>query len=146
MAQRLKGQEVSIRIVTDGVTEELNTFSNFNDEIALELKEAGYLGEVTNRFDEILNGYGGDMELNLQKASWLTLTQRIRDRAQRRTPGTVFNIVRTDLFPNGDSIMFIYKDVSWGPVPTSVSSRGDYVKPKLQFKCSERGEQINAIV
>lgn len=145
--QRLKGQEVSIRVVTDGTTDAtIDSVSNFNDEVALELKEAGYLGETVNRFDEILNGFGGDFEANITKADWNLLVTAIVNRARRITPTTVFNVVRTDLFPNGDSAIYVYSDVKWGPVPTAIASRGDYVKPKLQFKCSERANQINAVI
>jgi len=146
MDQRIKGQEVGIRIVTDAVTEaSIDTVSSFNDAVALELKEAGYLGEVVNRFDEILNGFGGDMEINITRGDWVFLVQRIVDRATRKTPNTVFNVVRTDLFPNGDSAIFVYSDVKWGEIPTTVASRGDYVKPKLQFKCSDRAVKVNAL-
>ena len=145
--QRLKGQELSIRIVNDGTTDAtIDSVANFNDEVALEIKEAGYLGETVNRFDEILNGHGGDMEINITKANWNQLVTAIINRARRITPSTVFNVVRTDLFPNGDSAIYVYSDVKWGPLPTSVASRGDYVKPKLQFKCSERQVQINAVI
>lgn len=146
MDQRLKGQEVSIRIINAGVVvAEIDTVSSFNDEVALELKEDGFLGETANRFDEILNGYGGDMEIQISKANWVLLQQAIIDRAQRKTPEVVFNIVRTDLFSNGDSAIFTYSDVKWGPIPTSVASRGDFVKPKLQFKCSERPYKLNSL-
>lgn len=146
MDQRLKGQEVSIRIINAGVVvAEIDTVSSFNDEVALELKEDGFLGETANRFDEILNGYGGDMEIQISKANWVLLQQAIIDRAQRKTPEVVFNVVRTDLFSNGDSAIFTYSDVKWGPIPTSVASRGDFVKPKLQFKCSERPYKLNSL-
>ena len=146
MDQRLKGQEVSIRIVQNDTTiAEINTISTFNEEVALRLLEAGYLGETTNRFDEILDGYGGDMEIAISKANWVLLQGAVTDRAQRKTIGTVFNVVRTDLFANGDSNVYIYTDVNWGPMPSNVASRGDYVKPKLQFKCSSRPVSTNSI-
>jgi hypothetical protein len=144
--QRLKGQEVSIRVVNAGnVVAEIDSVSNFNDSTALEIKEDGFLGEVVNRFDEILNGFGGDLEIHLTKANWIALQQSIIDRAQRLTPEVVFNVVRTDLYPNGDSIIFTYADVHWGDQGTSIGSRGDFVKVKLNFKCSERPYKVNAL-
>lgn len=143
---RLKGQEVSIRIIQDGVVQtSIDSVSNFNDEVGLELKEDGFLGENVNRFDEILNGFGGDMEIQLTKANWVQLQLSIIDRAARRTPGVTFNVVRVDLFGNGDSLVFTYTDVKWGALPSSVASRGDFVKPKLMFKCSERPVRVNAL-
>ena len=146
MDQRIKGQEISVRINQDGTTvAAIDTISTFNDEVKLRLLEAGYLGEVVNRFDEILDGYGGDMEINVTQASWITLVLAIEQRARREVINTVFNVVRTDLFPNGDTLVLVYSDVHWGPVPTTVGSRSDYVKVKLTFSCSQRATQQNAV-
>lgn len=144
--QRLKGQEVSVRIIQDSVTiQEIDSVANLNETTALEIKEAGYLGETVNRFDEILNGFGGDMEINVTRANWISLELAVIARARRETPGVVFNVVVTDLFPNGETLIKVYRDVAWGEMPKSVPGRGDYVKPKLQFKCSERAATVNAL-
>lgn len=146
MDQRLKGQEISVRIIQDAaVVREIDSVSTLNEQTMLELKEAGYLGELVNRFDEILNGFGGDMELAVTRANWVLLELAIIDRAQRKTPNVIFNVVVTELYPNGESTVKTYLDVKWGELPKSVASRGDYVKPKLQFKCSERPVAINAL-
>lgn len=144
--QRLKGQEVSIRIIEAGnVVESIDSISTFNDATKLEIKEAGYLGETVNRFDEILNGYGGNFEFHVRKAAWSTLIRAITDRAQRRRPELVFNIIRTDLFPNGESNIITYIDVAWGEVPQTIGGRGEYVKVAMSFSCGERSEQINQL-
>jgi hypothetical protein len=145
-ANRIKGQEISIRIIQDGSTvSTIDSISTFNEEVALELKEDGFLGEGANRFDEVFNGYGGDFEMQTTNANWVKLQTAIIDRAQRKTPNVTFNVVRTDLYPNGDSNVFTYQDVKWGGMPTSVGSRGDFAKVKGQFKCSERAIQTNAL-
>lgn len=144
--QRLKGQEISIRVVqASNLITSIDAISAFNDTIALELKEEGYLGETVNRFDEILNGFGGDMEFHVTRADWNELTQAIIDRATRLTPDLIFNVIRTDFFPNSDSAIYTYRDAKWGPIPTSVASRGDYVRPRMEFRCSERPVKINAL-
>jgi hypothetical protein len=146
MDPRLKGQEISIRVTENGVvTDTLDSITTFNDEMKLETKEDGFLGERTNRFDEILNGYGGDFEMHTAKASWIRFQQAIADRATRRKPNTVFNVIRTDLFANGSSLVFTYADVKWGAQPTSVGGRGEFVKVKAGFVCSERHVIENAI-
>ena len=144
--QRLKGQEVSIRIIQDGnVATSIDSVGNFGDETDFEIKSDGFLGEPVNRFDEILNGYGGDFEMQVTNSSWIILQQAIRDRATRVNPSTIFNIVRTDLFPSGDSLIITYSDVHWGAQPTTIGGRGEYVKIKANFKCSERDEQLNQL-
>lgn len=143
---RLKGQEISIRCLQDGqLIVSLDSIASFNDEVALEIKEDGFLGEPTNRFDEILNGYGGDFEMQVTNTGYLGWQAAIIARAQRRTPGIVFNVVRTDLYPSGDSAIFTYRDVKWGAMPTSVGARGEYQKIKAAFKCSDRAVNVNAL-
>lgn len=147
MDARLKGQEVEIRVVASGtVVQEISAIASFNDNVKLELKEDGFLGEVTNRYDEILNGFGGDLEFQVTQATWYEFVNRITDRAQRKTPEVVFNVIRVDFFANGQSAIVTYEDVKWGPIPSSVASRGDFVKPRLEFGCSTRSVQINALL
>lgn len=144
--QRLKGQEISVRVISAGnVVTSINSVAMFNDNVALELKEQGYLGETVNRFDEILNGYGGDFEFHVNRADWNELIESIVARAERRQPDLRFNVVRTDFYPNGDTNIYTYQDVFWGAVPTSVASRGDYVKGRLEFRCSARPVKTNAL-
>lgn len=143
---RLKGQDISVRVIRAGVVEaSIDSLSTFNDNIALELKEDGFLGETVNRFDEILNGYGGDFEFQVHRGDWNLLTKAITDRASRRTPDVQFNVVRTDFYPNGDSCIYTYENVFWGPIPTSVASRGDFVKPRMEFRCSSRPQQLEQV-
>lgn len=145
-SQRLKGQEVSIRVIQAGtVIGAIDSVSSMNDNVNIELKEDGFLGESVNRFDEVLNGFGGDFDFQVTRANWEDLVKAILDRATRLTPDVVFNVIRTDFFPNGDTNIYTYVDVHWGAIPTSIPSRGDYVKPRLEFKCSERPVQTNAL-
>lgn len=145
--QRIKGQEISVRVVQAGnVINSIDSISAFNDSVALELKEEGYIGETVNRFDEILNGYGGDFEFTVHRGDWNDLVKAITDRAERVTPDVQFNVVRVDFYPNGDTVTYTYSNVFWGPIPTSVASRGDYVKPRMEFRCSERPYQLESVL
>lgn len=145
--QRIKGQEVSVKVIEDGVLlTSIDSISTFNDAVSLELKESGYLGEFVNRFDEILNGFGGDFEFNVTTSAWNLLVESIIARAKRERPNVVFNVVRVDLYPNGESAIYTYRNVFWGEIPTNVAGRGEYVKPRMQFKCSERPTKINQVL
>jgi hypothetical protein len=146
--QRLKGQEVSIRILQNGtLLSSIDSVSSFNEEVDLEIKSDGFLGEPVNRFDEILNGFGGDFEMQTTNGSWLIWQQAIIARAQRvaSAVGTTFNVVRTDLYENGDSNVYTYVDAKWGGMPSTVGARGEYVKVKASFKCSTRPVLQNQI-
>jgi hypothetical protein len=114
----------------------LSAISDLNDEDMFEIKQQGYLGETSNRGDEIYNGTKGDLSMHLQSQEWFTFKQAINDRARRVKPDLVFNIAVTSFFPNGDTPTVTYPDVNWGPIPTNIPSRGDYVKVKLEWFCS----------
>ncbi len=144
--QRLTGQEISVLILQNGnVINTIDSISSFNETVALELKEDGFLGEPTNRFDDILNGFGGDFEAQTTNANFIQLQLACIERATRRQPGLTFNVVRVDLYPNGDTAIYTYVNVFWGEQPTSVGSRGDYVKYKASFKCSDRTVLNNSL-
>lgn len=146
MGDRLKGQEVSIRVVQNGtLIASLDSIASFNEEMKSEIKEDGFLGEGTNRFDDIHNGYGGDFEFQFRRPDWVTFQLAVQARQTRRQPNLVFNVVRTDLHADGTSNVFTYKDAKWGPMSASIGSRADFVKGKAQFACSERAVKQNAL-
>jgi hypothetical protein len=133
-AQRVKGQEVSILITTDDVLEEtLVDIQNFDLEAKFEIKEVGYLGEKTNRHDEIYNGCKGSLELHMHKQDFFRFQFNIKQRARRETPDRIFNITAVAAFPNGDTPQILVPDVFFGSNPLNVNSRGDYVKAKLEI-------------
>lgn len=143
---RLRGQEVSVRVLQDGnVINTIDSISSFNETVALEIKEDGFLGEGTNRFDEILNGFGGDFEAQTTSSNFIQLQLAVIEKATRRRPGLTFNVVRVDLYPNGDSSVFTYVDVHWGEQPVTIGGRAEYVKYKASFKCSDRPVLINSL-
>jgi hypothetical protein len=146
MGDRIKGQELSIRVVDNGnLVTSLDSISSFNEEMKSEIKEDGFLGENTNRFDDIHNGYGGDFEFQFRRADWVEFQLRVEARQTRKNPNIVFNVVRTDLYPDGSSTIFTYLDVKWGAMTSGVGSRGDFVKGKTSFACSKRTVKQNAL-
>lgn len=140
---RLKGQEVEIRVTVDGAIETTisSNIASFEETYKFDKKEDGFLGEVTNRYDDIFNGVDVKLEFQVNAASWMDAQQAIKSRSQRKTPGTVINVVRTDYYANGETVVSTYPDVRFGPQPTSVASRGDFVKVSWDFSCSDRDFQ-----
>jgi hypothetical protein len=134
MAQRCKGQEVICNIVSDGVLEDsITAILNFNDETEMEIIAKGYLGEKTNRQDDILNGYKGDVEFHLQTQDWYTLKGKIEARAKREQPDLQFSISKTLFFPNGQTPTITFVDVKFGAIPEKVTARNDYCSVKLTW-------------
>lgn len=134
MSQRIKGQEVSVILTRDGVTEnELTDISNFNAELEMEQISQGYLGMKTELKDDIFKGVKGDMELNIHSSDIFPFAQAVLDRTKRNTPDVVFNIAGVFSFPNGETVNLRISDVKFGALPFNTGSRADYVKVKLDF-------------
>jgi hypothetical protein len=135
---RIKGQEVTIIFTRGGSLEDtLTNTKDFEFEPKLEIKEQGFLGEKTNRHDDIFNGakFTGTIQLTTQ--DWFKYQKAIIDRATRRTPDVVFNITAVMEFPNGDTPTVMLPDVKFGPQPGGIRSRGDYVEVKIEGACDD---------
>lgn len=144
---RLRGQEVRVVVMQDGATiAEINSVASTDSNTDLVIQEDGFLGETANRYDTILNGFGGGFEMQLTTANWIKFADAAIAKAQRVSPGTIFNVVRIDLFSDGSSIVHTFSDVAWGPIPETVGGRAEFVKVKLTFKCSERATQVSSFV
>lgn len=138
MTQRVKGQELSVLVVRAGVLEDTFTaIQSITTENKLEIIEKGYLGEKTNRHDEIYNGAKGSISMHLWSQAWFRFEKAIIDRAKRITPDVQFNIVETLFFPNGETVTKTYADVHFGGIPKNTNARNDYVEVKLDFASDE---------
>ena len=143
---RLKGQEVEIRLTQAGTPlTTVSAIGSFNDSVMLETKQDGFLGELADRFDDFLRGFSFDLEFQLTQAAWVDFQEAIISRAQRKTPDTIFNVIRTDFYSNGDTLIMTYKNVKFGAQPSTIASRGDFVKVKIEGKCMERTTQKNSL-
>lgn len=137
-SQRIKGQEVSIIITRGGELEaELTDVKSCEFTPQFEIKSEGYLGEKTNRKDEVYVGVKGSSELHIHDGSIFDFLQAIKDRAQRVSPDLVFNISGIFSFPNGDIRTLTIPDVKFGAVPISTNDRGDYVSVKLEYEAED---------
>ena len=141
---RLRGQEVEVRIVANGTLENsITAVATFDETFKLEKKEDGFLGETNNRYDHIFQGIEGKMEFHVNSNDWMLFQNVIKLQAQRKTPNTQINLTRTDYYANGQTSIITYADCKFGPSPTSVAGRGEFVKVSLDFSCSDRIEQLS---
>ncbi len=136
--QRIRGQETEILLIVDNVIQDTITdVRSIEFAFKFEMKEEGYLGERTNRYDEIFNGMRGRIELHFENDDIFDLITAILDRAKRRTPGTLINIKTTLNFPNGDRPRVVIPDVKFGEVPINFASRSDYGTMGLDFQAED---------
>jgi hypothetical protein len=139
---RIKGQEVQVILTKGGVLETTFTdIKNFEMGDQYDTLDVGYLGEKTNRKDYVFRGARFSCELHLSTKEFWTFKQAIKDKAKRITPDVIFNISGIFNFDDGTSIAETLEDVSWGPVPTNVPERGDYVNVRMEGVCSDTSTQ-----
>jgi hypothetical protein len=137
MSQRIKGQEVVIGFTNpEGDQDGLTDITSFEAELDIETLQEGYLGETADRYDELYHGVSGQAELHLQTADYFRFTERVQDRAERRTPsGGTFTATATFAFPNGTRARVTFEDIFFGAFPLRVPARGEYVTVTISWKC-----------
>lgn len=140
--QRIKGQEVELMFVEDNVPlSTIQDIKSFEMEAQLEILKEGYLGETTDRRDSVYRGFSGKVEVHFESRDLLDFSRRLIDKARRRTPGARVNMKVTLVFPAGDRLRLILKDLAFGPVPLGFAGRTDYGTVSLTFE----GEDFNQI-
>ena len=137
MAQRIKGQEVTITYVTpDGGADGLEDVASFEWEMMMEVLQEQYLGETTDRFDDIFRGVSGRTELHLEKQDFLEFQQQVQDRAERRSPAAgVFNASCSFEFPNGQRPRLTFENLFFDTQTMRTADRGSYVAVTVPWKC-----------
>lgn len=136
--QRIKGQEVTLLVVRDNVLED--TLTNFQDaEVTIdsEIIEKGYLGEKTNRHDDIFNGVKGKLTLHLHDQAYLNYILGVIARQKRDTPDTIINVSMTLAFPSGQTPTLVVPDAKFGNIPITAGNRNDYVATVLEFAADD---------
>lgn len=138
MAQRIKGQEVSLGFTgPNGSVNVGEAVQSFEAELDIQTLEEGYLGEVANRYDDIFNGVSGTVKVHMESSDWFRFTQAVQDRAQRRTAaGGKFSATATFAFPSGQRFRLTFEDIFFGALPVSSGGRAEYVTATVAWKCS----------
>lgn len=137
-SQRVKGQETEISIIAGGqVQSQLTEIQSFEFVQSTATTEEGYLGEKSNRYDEIYNGFTFSMDLHHSTGAIFDFFSIVRDRAQRRTPGAVVNIKTTLNFPSGERKRVILNDVFFDESGLAFAGREAYGSTTISGKGSE---------
>ena len=123
---RIRGESVEIQVIDGGQLTSINDIRSFEFAAQLEILREGYLGETSDRRDEIYRGYRGRMELHFENQDFLEFMRSVIDRARRRRLGVQINIKATLNFPNGESPIVNLIDCYFGEIPVTFGSRTDY--------------------
>lgn len=138
MNQRLKGQDTTVLMSQSGigVLSQLDSIQDLELTIKLDLLQEGYLGETTDRYDDIFKGMAGTFTAHMTTAKIYDIVQAIIDRARRRTPGTTFNLKTTLQFPNGERRRAIIDNLFFSEIPNAFPKREEYASIKFTFASS----------
>lgn len=139
MFERITGQDIAVRIIRDGVLQnEITTIKSVNLVFEMARSEEDYIGETSMRYDSKFNGLAVKMELHSENKQGLLLLQAIVLKAQRRAGGAVrIDIACSLLWPNGDKLSLMAKDVAFADLPFGFDGRKEFGKIELDGKCSE---------
>lgn len=137
MDQRLKGQESQVFMTQDGETlAQLDSIQDSEITAKFTLLQEGYLGETTDRYDEVFHGISGGFSAHITTGAVFDIVQAVMDRARRRTPGVQFNYKTTLQFPNGERKRIIIPNIFFGDMPLNLPKRDQYATLKFTFSAS----------
>lgn len=135
---RARGQEVQLRVTLNGqIQRTFTAVENLTITPNIEMLQKGYLGDSSDRLDEIYKGCSVEWSMDPEGGEMFQLIDTLIDRAARRTAQSAahVNIVATFNFPNGKRIRWTLPDVKFGDIPVSVPGRDQYVNGKFTAKC-----------
>jgi len=135
---RVRGQEVSVQVVQDGkIVAELNDVKSFDVEFQMDIMTEGYLGEFTDRRDDMFKGISGKIEFHIENNAPFDFINAVVQRSQSRVKGTQFNVQSTVNLPNGQVKRLLVNDIFFSSIPVNVSGRSDYVTYSLPYEAAE---------
>jgi hypothetical protein len=134
--QRVKGLETKLTVVgPSGIEEGLADVRSFEMSWERTVTEEGYLGEASDRYDDVYKGVSFRFEIHMESADYFAFVERVNARSQRRTSSTeIFNVLTTLEFPNGDRPRVNIQDCFFGTLPLNVGGREEYVTATVEGK------------
>lgn len=137
-AGRIRGQEITISILVDGVLQtRIDSIQSCDLEFEMNLMQEGYLGETFDRVDSVYNVISIKLSGHMNSQAYLELCDAIVARAQNRAGAAIqFDIVGSFRFANGDFPSIAIPDVHFDTMPLQIGGRGEHVTFSLDGKAS----------
>jgi len=137
MADRIKGQEVSLTITSSrGVESAIQDIQSIEFQYDRDILSEGYLGQTTEQKDDIFKGISGSLEAHMRSAEALDLVTRINNVSKRRLPGESIEIAATMNFPDGRRRVII-PNAKFGNIPFRASGRDEFVSLSMDFAADD---------
>jgi hypothetical protein len=117
---------------------EINDIKSFEVQFEIDIMTEGYVGEFTDRRDDMFKGISGNIEFHIENGAPFDLIQAIVDRAQRRPGANVqFNAQAVLRYPTGLRKKILLNDIYFSSIPLTIGSRSDYITYKVSFEGAE---------
>jgi hypothetical protein len=132
------GQQIEVMLIKGGmVLDTITDVKSADLTWLMEILKVGFLGETTDRRDEVFHGVKGKLSLHFEDQQILVLARDIVQRARTRVPGTQINIKITVRMSNGDRPVITVPDAKFGEIPLSVGGRTEFAGVELDFEAED---------
>ncbi len=138
---RIKGQETQIRLIRAGRLE--RTLTAIKSAVwtpKFDILREAYLGETTDRLDDIYRGSGLELTFHPESPDLITLVTLIRERSSRRTPqaNAHINCVFSFAFPETNLRPRVtLPDLKFSSIPINIGGRESYIDVRLSAECED---------
>ena len=138
MKQAIKGQDTVIQIIKGGsVVKSLTSVKDFSLQFDLNIISTGYVGETTERKDDIFKGVSGKITLDWTDPDVIDFADSLVKRSRREVPYFSVNILTTIVDPKGNYKRIVVPDAFFENVDANMGGRDQYMETTLNFQASE---------
>jgi hypothetical protein len=142
MSQKMRGQEVTLRIALNGVVQEGSMFkvTDFTATPRTDIVEDDYLGEQETDLDIQHHGFDLAWSVDYQDATAMDFFQSIltAEANQESHPNITITAIYTFREPGVRSKIEVYRNVFVKQSEQSAGGRKEKVKGKFEGKCKKR--------
>lgn len=142
MSQKMRGQELTMRIAVDGIVQN-GSLIKLTDATATprtEIVEDDYLGEKETDLDIQHHGWDGSFSIDYEDAAGIELCEDIlgRESNNEQHPRITITVIYTFRDPTKRGKIAVYRDCFMKQDEESAGGRKEKVKGKFSFKCKKR--------
>lgn len=147
MDQRVKGEDVVVSLfkLENGQRKKIQDIvdiRNYEITANVEVIKEGYLGQTTDRLDDIFRGVSGSLEFHWSDAGALKVIQTVISRARTRAGATQiaeFEISHsvTLYLPDGTRPIITVPSMFFGNIPLTFGGREQYGSVKLDWSAED---------
>lgn len=141
-ATRFIGQDTELLISVDGKPlSNITAIASHEFTIKINMIEKGYVGEQSDRLDEVFKGIGGTFEAHDSDGSVLEFAMTIMQRAKRRIAPIPKVTVKTVItFPeNGRRALVTMPDCKFSDIPVSIGGREEHGSFRFAYGAETAG-------